>query len=61
LSNSLVAARWDYGEEISGGEDSENSDEDFEPRMATDTDAKDIAMLQAETWDEEEEREDDRA
>jgi hypothetical protein len=53
-----MAAGWDHGEEISGDENSESSDEYFECRMATDTDHEDIAMLQAEIWDEE--REDDR-
>jgi hypothetical protein len=56
-----VAAGWDYAEEISEDEDSESFDEDFELRMATNTDNEDITMLQAEIWYEEEEREDDRA
>jgi hypothetical protein len=59
LSNSVVAAGWDYDEEMSNNEDSESSDEDFELRMAIDTDDEDIAMLQDEIWDEDE-REDNR-
>jgi hypothetical protein len=55
-----VTAGWDYGEEISEDEESESSDEDFELRLATDTDDEDIAMLQAEIWDEENERKDNR-
>jgi hypothetical protein len=39
LSNSMVAAGWNSSDEISDGEDSESSNEDFELRMATDTDA----------------------
>jgi hypothetical protein len=59
LSNLVVAADWDYGEEISSDQDFESSDEDFELRMATDPDDEDTAMVQTEIWDEEKQKEGD--
>jgi hypothetical protein len=57
LSDSAVAAGWDFSGEITDDEDSENSDEDFELRMTADTDDEDIAVLQAEVLEGEEEDE----
>jgi hypothetical protein len=48
LSDSAVAAGWNFSDEIRVDEDSGSSDEDFELQMTTDTDNEDIAILQAE-------------
>jgi hypothetical protein len=54
LSNSVVVTGWDCDEEISESKDSESSDQDFKLCMAIDTDDKEVTMLRAEIWNEEE-------
>jgi hypothetical protein len=38
LSDSVVAATWEYGEELDDHNESDSSDNEFELRMATNTD-----------------------
>jgi hypothetical protein len=55
LSDFVMAACWDYSEEIHNDEDSESPNEDFELQTTTDTNDEDITMLQADILKGEEE------
>jgi hypothetical protein len=46
LSDSAVAAGWNYGEELDEQEESDGSDDEFHLEMATDTEDEDITALQ---------------
>jgi hypothetical protein len=53
LSDSAVAAGWDYAEELDEYEESDDPDDEFHLQMATDTDDEDIVALQHQNDDDE--------